>query len=292
MADNIAVTPGAGAIVAADEVAGALHQRVKISLGADGVYDGDVSSSNPLPISDAGGSVTVDGTVSVSGTVAVSAATLPLPSGAATAANQSTIIGHVDNIEALLGTIDADTSVLAGVVSGSEMQVDVVSSALPTGAATEATLSALASEDFATETTLASIDSALAGTLSVNVGLTDVELRASPVAISGTITAEDSGFVDTQFIRNDYSSVNVTTTAYVELIASTPNDYQEIEIFDSSGQTLKLAFGAASSEVDKILIFPGGNGRVKLNVPASTRISIRAVSATASVGEVCINFYG
>lgn len=55
-----------------------------------------------------------------------------LPTGAATAANQTTIIGHVDGIETLLGTIDADTSALAGAVSGSEMQVDVVA-ALPAG---------------------------------------------------------------------------------------------------------------------------------------------------------------
>lgn len=37
-----------------------------------------------------------------------------LPSGAATASNQSTLIGHVDGIETLLGTIDSDTSTLAG----------------------------------------------------------------------------------------------------------------------------------------------------------------------------------
>ena len=35
---------------------------------------------------------------------------IPLPSGAATSANQTTIIGHVDGIESLLTTVDADTS--------------------------------------------------------------------------------------------------------------------------------------------------------------------------------------
>lgn len=53
----------------------------------------------------------------------VSAASLPLPTGAATSANQTTIIGHVDGIEGLLTTIDADTSTLAGAVSGGEMAV-------------------------------------------------------------------------------------------------------------------------------------------------------------------------
>jgi hypothetical protein len=36
MADNVAITPGTGATIAADEVSAALHQRVKLSLGADG----------------------------------------------------------------------------------------------------------------------------------------------------------------------------------------------------------------------------------------------------------------
>lgn len=52
--------------------------------------------------------------------------------GFATSANQTTIIGHVDGIEGLLTTIDADTGTIAGAVSGSEMQVDVVA-ALPAG---------------------------------------------------------------------------------------------------------------------------------------------------------------
>lgn len=50
MADNVGYTPGVGATVAADEIAGALHQRIKLTLGADGVNDGDVSSTNPLPV--------------------------------------------------------------------------------------------------------------------------------------------------------------------------------------------------------------------------------------------------
>lgn len=36
MADNVDITPGTGATVAADLIGGALYQRVKLSLGADG----------------------------------------------------------------------------------------------------------------------------------------------------------------------------------------------------------------------------------------------------------------
>ena len=49
MADNVGYTPGTGALVAADEIAGVLHQRVKIGVGADGTAV-DVSAANPMPI--------------------------------------------------------------------------------------------------------------------------------------------------------------------------------------------------------------------------------------------------
>lgn len=48
MADNVGYTPGTGATVAADEIAGVLHQRVKIGVGDDGTAV-DVSAANPLP---------------------------------------------------------------------------------------------------------------------------------------------------------------------------------------------------------------------------------------------------
>jgi hypothetical protein len=49
MADNVGYTPGTGATVAADEISGVLHQRVKIGVGTDGVAV-DVSQENPMPV--------------------------------------------------------------------------------------------------------------------------------------------------------------------------------------------------------------------------------------------------
>lgn len=63
MADNTTLNSGSGGdTIATDDIAGIKHQRVKIQYGADGSAT-DVSDSNPLPIDDAGGSITVDGTV-------------------------------------------------------------------------------------------------------------------------------------------------------------------------------------------------------------------------------------
>ena len=54
MPDNIGYTPGSGAIIAADDIGGALHQRIKVVVGAGGVNDGDVSLANPMPIQGVG----------------------------------------------------------------------------------------------------------------------------------------------------------------------------------------------------------------------------------------------
>lgn len=87
---------------------------------------------------------------------------IPLATGAATATNQTTIIGHVDGIEALLTTIDADTGgmltalqALDNAVSGNEFQVDIVSSALPSGAATAANQATIITHVDGIETLLA-----------------------------------------------------------------------------------------------------------------------------------------
>lgn len=77
MPDNVGYTPGSGATIAADEIGGVLHQRVKIGVGADGVAT-DVSAANPLP---------------------VSASTLPLPTGAATESTLSALNTKVPAID-------------------------------------------------------------------------------------------------------------------------------------------------------------------------------------------------
>lgn len=52
MADNIGYTPGTGATIAADDVGGALYQRIKPAFGADNTAV-DVSEDTPLPVTDA-----------------------------------------------------------------------------------------------------------------------------------------------------------------------------------------------------------------------------------------------
>lgn len=109
------------------------------------------------------------------------------PSG--TLETNATVSGTVtanlsDTDNAVLDAIEADTTTLAGAVSGTEMQVDVVTSALPTGAATAANQQTDA--------------------------LTDDELRATPVPVSGTV---DLGVTDNAVLDAIAASVAGATPA-------------------------------------------------------------------------------
>lgn len=86
MADNVTANPGTGgATFATDDIGGIQYPRSKVGFGSDGNYQ-DVDSGHPLPVS---GPLT-DAELRAAA-VPVSAASLPLPSGAATAANQPDI---------------------------------------------------------------------------------------------------------------------------------------------------------------------------------------------------------
>ena len=97
-----------------------------IALSVTGPLTDAQLRASPVPVSatnlDIRDLVFATDKVDVSGS-SVSISSSALPTGAATAANQATIIGHVDGIEPLLTTIDADTSIIAGAVSGNEMHV-------------------------------------------------------------------------------------------------------------------------------------------------------------------------
>lgn len=139
MADNTELNTGSGGdTIATDDIGGIKHQRVKIQYGADGSAT-DVSDANPLPIDDAGGSLTVD---------------------------------------------NADLTTLAGAVSGSEMQVDIVSSALPSGAATAANQSTANTALSGIQTAVELIDNAISGSEM------QVDIVSGNVGVTGTVTVD------------------------------------------------------------------------------------------------------
>ncbi len=140
----------------------------------------------------------------------------------------------------------------------------------------------------AAQLTFSTITKALQ-TISVMVGWDGTVHRELAVDTSGRIKTDISQgrsvvYKDT----HDYSSVNVTSAAYVELIASTGAVINRLQIFDSSGQTLILATGAGAAEVDLLYIPPGGID-IDVQIAASTRLAIKAFSTTASAGVLVAN---
>lgn len=117
MTDGIILNPGTGgSTVATDEIGGTHYQIMKVAFGAPDTAT-PVSPADPLP---------------------VSAAALPLPAGAATAANQTTGNTSLAAIaNALAGTLGIAGSVTVTNLPGTQA-VSVASLPLPTGAATAA----------------------------------------------------------------------------------------------------------------------------------------------------------
>jgi len=131
----------------------------------------------------------------------------------------------------------------------------------------------------------------ISGTISLPTGAaTETTLASVLTGINNLVGTQGQKYIAAR-VRNSYSGTPVTTGAWVQLIASTVSAYKEFDIFDSSGQTLELATGASGFEVPFMYIFPGGNGKVNAGILASQRLSIRAVSANATSGELLINFY-
>lgn len=87
----------------------------------------------------------------------------------------------------------------------------------------------------------------------------------------------------------DYGSSNVTTGAYVTVIASTAATINSLLIFSSCGSAIELATGAAASETRKLLIPPGGlDAPTPLAVASGTRLSVKGVTGSCTSGNLII----
>lgn len=124
------------------------------------------------------------------------------------------------------------------------------------------------------------------GSSTVNLGTIT---QGNPGTAPNAWFVREAGHSSVALVRNDYTSTNVLTSAYVQLVASTTDIINKIYVTDSSAQTLKIAVGAAASEVDQFYIAPNFTGVIDLYIPASSRISIKSVSATANTGQLLLS---
>ena len=203
--DNVTLTTEGGDVaidVALDKA------NDSVTIYANTAADG--SGDSTVPLVDAAGNLQID---------IVSSA---LPSGGATAANQSTIIGHVDGIETLLGTIDSDTN---------DIKTDM--------AAIEVLLTAANVDHAANEVLLTGIDEDT-NAIKVDMAAIEVLLTAANVdhaANEALLTTIDS---DTNDIKTDIAALEVLSTA-------ANVDLAEIEVATEASQAAleKMLYGTA-----------------------------------------------
>lgn len=204
MADNVGYTPGAGATVAADEIAGVLHQRVKIGIGTDGSAT-DVSSSNPMPVT---GTVTANtglsqpltdaqlraAAVPVSGTffqatqpVSI-AASVPVTGPATDAQLRATPLPISGTVTANTGLsqplTDAQLRASAVPVSGPLTDTQLRATAIQIQGTVSGTAVPVSGTFFQ-----ATQPVSIAASVAVTGPLTDAQLRAADVPVTGTVTA-------------------------------------------------------------------------------------------------------
>lgn len=225
MADNVQLNSGTGGdVAAADDIGGVKYQRVKLALGADGSFDGDVSASLPMPV---------------------------VQAGVATSANQATEIASLASIDSKLSGALNVTGSTVGIVGNVEVTNDVgnplpVSGTVTANAGTNLNTSALALEaghlasidakDFATQTTLALIK-------------TDVDkIPADPAREGGnlaTLTTKDFA-TQTTLALVKAKTDNIPAQGAAVTAASLPVNIASDQVVPVSAAALPLPSGAAT----------------------------------------------
>lgn len=94
-----------------------------------------------------------------------------------------------------------------------------------------------------------------------------------------------------QLLSINTSTTNVTTSAYVTLVAATTIPTASLLCTDTTGRILKLAVGAAGQEVDLFQLPVSGSIEIPLGslsmIPVGARLSLKAINANATAGFSC-----
>lgn len=205
-----------------------------------------------------------------------------LPSGAASAANQSTIIGHLDGVETLLTAIQTAVQLIDDAISGAEMQVDVVTSALPSGAATETTLASV-------KTAVELIDNAISGSeMQVDVV---AALPAGTNAI-GKLAANsgvDIGDVDVtsqpaRAATTDAITAKLATDAIMNGLTALTPKFAPIDAASSGDNTIVAAVSGKKIRVLALFLVAAGTVNVRFESGASGTARTGQMNLVANSG--------
>jgi len=199
--------------------------------------------------------------VNASGALYTEVKTSALPSGAATEAKQ-------DVIETTLNSIEGDTSSLAGAVSGTEVQVDVVAS-LPAG--------------------------------SNNIG--DVDIASMPDVTVDTYTVVDqidstvSGVTNNVYVLSGTQTIPASTGTAMTIVANSAAAIKKIQTVEDIGEFMGIWYGNSGSSAGTATfgcVLPLGGGEVPLEIPSGYKIYLKTLTSGTALtsGNIGINFLG
>lgn len=234
----------------------------------------------PIKISDGTSTVTLTGTsvnANITNTVPVSQSTTPWASNITQFGSNNVVTGTgAAGVGIPRVTVSNDSNILATQSGTWTVQQGATPTAVANAWAIKITDSTNTAAVKAASTAPVATDPALVVAISPNSTL--------PISSVGTAIANAPVFLS-------FASTNVTTSAYVQLVASTSNKMNQIFISDTSGQVMIFAVGGSGSEVNQLIVPQGGQDVwTNLTIAAGSRLSYKAQTGTASSGYLVMGF--
>jgi hypothetical protein len=294
MADNLTITQGTGTTIGADEISSVKYQRVKMIVGADGTNDGDVCTGNPMPISDAGGSVTVDGTVAVTnaGITSIDGKITACNTGAVVLAAGTALIGKVGIDQSTANAnevvVKSGTTVVTQ-ATGTNLHTVVDSGSITAVSATAANLKCEEASASAIKTAVETIDNAISGSEM------QVDVVASLPAGTAIIGAVKRDTINYTAVRKYYTNAGAVTDGIVWSPASGKKwVVTDIKINVSAAATVTLEddLSGGDSVVDKNEFAANGGMVSNLQTPWVSGEADADLMITTTAGNVYVQVSG
>ena len=209
--------------------------------------------------------------------------TISLPTGAATSAKQPAL-GTAGTPSSDVLTVQGAASMTALKVDGSAVTQPVSASSLPlpTGAATESTLSSL-------NTKVPSQGQAL---MAASVPVV-IASNQTAIPVSGSLTAGKLSVVDlldANILDTSITNIPGSASSTVQVIASTAAEIKAIQLLDTTGAFVGVYVGGIGSEVLKFVMGPGSDQTIEHNIPAASRVSLKRLDSTTAVSSGIVAF--
>lgn len=163
--------------------------------------------------------------------------------------------------------------------------VSVASLPLPSGAATEASLASLNAKVTAVNTGAVVVSSSALPSGAATSAKQDTQIAAVQRNVVDQIDT-------TPLLDTSSSNIPASASNPLQVVSSTAAICYKLVSVEDIGEFIGVYIGAALSET-LLCVLPLGGGEMTVNIPASTRISLRNMkNAVISSGTIAINFIG